>query len=218
VLALRAVAAGVTGALIGAVIGAGTTFLQPHVLGLPWTLLVNSASPWLLGGFIAGALHTRRNPAILSGLVTLVVEVAAYFLAAYLGHIPVLWNHTTFWMACALAGGPVAGLAGWAWRRGSPRAQGFGAAFLPGSFLAEAFGAYGLRLHYPPGITMFVVIGVLLLVLMAWPRSGLGLIATPARGPVILAWTAAFAIGGILVYGPLLNAAVGIYSGGVYFP
>jgi hypothetical protein len=31
-------------------------------------------------------------------------------------------------------------------------------------------------------------------------------------------WTAALCGAGILVYGPLLNAVVGVYSGGVYFP
>jgi hypothetical protein len=42
-------------ATIGIVIGALTSFGQAH-LNLPWSALVNSASPWLLGGFAAGAL------------------------------------------------------------------------------------------------------------------------------------------------------------------
>jgi Family of unknown function (DUF6518) len=217
VLTFRALSAGLVGALIGALIGAGTALVEPHV-GAPWAALVNSSSPWLLGGFIAGALHHRRNPAALAGLATLLVEVGAYFAAADTLHIMVLHDYDLFWTACALAGGPVSGCAGWAWRWGSHRAHGFGAAFLPGSFIAEAFGAYGLRLHYGPGLTMFLFIGAVLFALMAWPGTGLGLIATPARGPVILAWTAAFAVAGILIYGPLLNAVVGIYSGGVYFP
>jgi Family of unknown function (DUF6518) len=217
VLTVRATSASVIGALIGALIGAGTALVEPHV-GEPWAALVNSASPWLLGGFIAGALHTRRNPALLAGLATLVVEVGAYFATADLGHIPVAHGYTLFWIVCALAGGPVAGFAGWAWRCGSPRAHRFGAAFLPGSFIAEAVGAYGLRLHYEPAFTIFLVIGAVLFALLAWPGTGLGLVASPARGPALLAWTAAFAVAGILVYGPLLNAVVGIYSGGVYYP
>jgi hypothetical protein len=216
-LTVRAASAGLIGAFIGALIGAGTALAQPHV-GAPWSALVNSSSPWLLAGFIAGALHRRRNPAALAGLATLLVEVAAYFATADAGHIPVMHDHTAFWLVCALAGGPVAGCAGWAWRWGGPRAHGLGAAFLPGSFIAEAFGAYGLRLHYQPALTMFLVIGAVLFALLAWPGTGLGLIAAPARGPVVLAWTAAFAVAGILVYGPLLNAVVGIYSGGVYYP
>jgi Family of unknown function (DUF6518) len=216
-LTFRAARASLTGALIGALIGAGTALVQPHV-GQPWSALVNSSSPWLLGGFIAGALHRRRNPAVVAGLATLVVEVGAYFATADTLGIPVLHDYTLFWMVCALAGGPVAGCAGWAWRWGGTGAHGFGAAFLPASFIAEALGAYWLRLHYGPGLTMFLVIGSVLFALLAWPGTGFGLIARPARGPVILAWTAAFSVAGILVYGPLLNAVVGIYSGGVYFP
>jgi hypothetical protein len=216
-LTVKAVRASVFGALIGALIGAGTALVQPHV-GTPWSALVNSASPWLLGGFIAGALHTRRNPAALAGLATLLVEVGAYFATVDIGHIPDTHDYTLFWIVCALAGGPVAGYAGWAWRCGSPRAHGFGAAFLPGSFIAEAVGAYGLRLHYEPALAIFLIIGAVLFALLAWPGTGLGLVASPARGPAVLVWTAAFAVAGILVYGPLLNAVVGIYSGGVYYP
>jgi Family of unknown function (DUF6518) len=213
VLTIRAVSS----ALIGALIGTGTALVQPHV-GEPWAALVNSSSPWLLGGFIAGALHHRRNRATVAGLVTLLVEVGAYFMTADTLNIPVMHDYVLFWTVCAVAGGPVAGCAGWAWRWGRPRAHGLGAAFLPGSFIAEAFGAYGLRLHYEPDLTMFLVIGAVLFAALAWPGTGLGLIATPARGPVVLGWTAAFAVAGILIYGPLLNAVVGIYSGGVYFP
>ena len=147
-----------------------------------------------------------------------IVEVGAYFVTTDVLHIPAMQDYILFWTVCAVAGGPIAGCAGWAWRWGSPRAHGFGAAFLPGSFIAEAFGAYGLRLHYEPALAMFLIIGTVLFALMAWPGTGLGLIATPARGPVILAWTAAFAVAGILIYGPLLNAIVGVYSGGVYYP
>ena len=217
VLTLRAMSASLIGAFIGALIGAGTALVQPHV-GQPWSALVNSSSPWLLGGFIAGALHRRRNPAVLAGLATLLVEVGAYFATADTLNILVMHDYILFWTVCAVAGGPVAGCAGWAWRWGGRRAHGLGAAFLPGSFIAEAFGAYGLRLHYEPGLTMFLLIGTVLFALLAWPGTGLGLIATPARGPVILAWTAAFCVAGIFIYGPLLNTVVGIYSGGVYFP
>ena len=156
VLTVRAMSASLIGAFIGALIGAGTALVQPHV-GQPWSALVNSSSPWLLGGFIAGALHRRRNPAVLAGLATLLVEVGAYFATADALNILVMHDYSPFWTVCAVAGGPVAGCAGWAWRWGGPRAHGLGAAFLPGSFIAEAFGAYGLRLHYEPGLTMFLL-------------------------------------------------------------
>ena len=82
---------------------------------------------------------------------------------------------------CALAGGPR--------RRAAPAGRGVGAArgrtaraaFLPGTFIAEAVGAYGLRLHYRPAVAIFLVIGAVLFALLAWPGTGLGLV-TSGRG------------------------------------
>ncbi|MGD0699865.1 MAG: DUF6518 family protein [Trebonia sp.] len=196
----------VLGAVLGAVIGAATAVVQPH-LGLPWSALVNSASPWLLGGFAAGALAGRRGPAVGAGLLACLVEVSAYYSTATAMSLPVDHGLTAFWLACALVGGTVAGLAGWAWRRGTGRVRAYGAAFPGGTFIAEAVGAYGLRLHYHPAVAMFLIIGVALLALLI--RN--------APWPGILAWTAVFVVAGALVYGPLLNAVVGANSGGVSF-
>jgi Family of unknown function (DUF6518) len=196
----------VVGVAIGVAIGAATALVQPH-LGLPWSALVNSASPWLLGGFAAGALAARRGPAVAAGLVTCLVEVGAYYATATAVAIPVAHYLTAFWLACAVVGGPVSGLAGWGWRRGTGRARAYGAAFPPGTFIAEAVGAYGLRLHYQPAVALFLLIGAALLCLLIrhapWPR--------------ILAWTAVFVVAGALVYGPLLDAVVGTTSGGLTF-
>jgi hypothetical protein len=155
--AARPIAAGVG---IGIAIGAATALAQPH-LGPPWSALVNSASPWLLGGFAAGAL----------------------------------------------AGGPVSGLAGWAWRRGTGRARAYGAALPPGTFIAEAVGAYGFRLHYRPAVALFLLIGVALLCLL--------IRRVPPAG--FVAWTVVFVVAGALVYGPLLDAVAGTSSGGVNY-
>jgi len=216
VLTFRAVSSAIVGTFIGALIGAGTALAQPHMYQPPWSALVNSSSPWLLAAFVAGALRTRPAPAAVAGLATCLVEVGAYFATWDAQHILVPNAYGSFWTVCAIVGGPVAGLAGWAWRRGGARVHGLGAAFLPGSFIAEAFGAYGLRLHYEPAVAMFLLIGMALFALMAWPGTGLGLITQPASGPVILAWTAFFTVAGMLVYGPLLSAVVGITSGGVW--
>jgi len=195
------IAAGVT---MGALIGAATALVQPH-LGLPWSVLVNSASPWLLGGFAVGAVAARRGPAVAAGLLACLVEVLAYYATATAVAIPVAHQLTAFWLACALVGGPVAGLAGWGWRRGTGRARAYGAAFPPGTFIAEAVGAYGLRLHYHPAVELFGLIGVVLL----W------VFIKRAPAPGILAWIAVFVLAGAIVYGPLLNAFVGTASGGV---
>jgi hypothetical protein len=196
----------VVGVLIGASIGAATAAVQPH-LGLPWSALVNSASPWLLGGFAAGALARRRGPAVGAGLLACVVEVRAYYSTATAIAMPVAHNLIPFWLACAIVGGPVAWLAGWVWRRGTGRVRAYGAAFPAGTFIAEAVGAYGFRLHYHPAAALFLLIGVALLCLQI----------RHAPWPDILAWTGVFVLAGALVYGPLLDAVVGPTSGGVTF-
>jgi Family of unknown function (DUF6518) len=195
------------GLLIGAVIGGGTAIVQPWVRE-PWSALVNSSSPWLLGGFVAGALSARqrKRAAVVAGLAVCLAEVGAYYAVATAGHIPVTHSYVIFWIACALTGGPVSGWAGWAWRRGTGRGSAAGPAFPAGTFIAEGIGAYGLRLHYQPAVVIFVVIGVLLFALVAW-RTG------QRR---VYAWTVVFVVGGALVYGPVLSAVVGLQSGGVY--
>jgi hypothetical protein len=215
VAARRAVSSALLGALIGAVIGVATALVQPY-MQQPWSVLVNSSSPWLVAAFAAGALRTRPAPAAMAGLATCLVEVLAYFATWSAQDILVPNAYGSFWTLCAFAGGPVAGLAGWGWRRGGPRLHALGAAFLPGTCIAEAFGGYGLRLHYGPGVALFLVLGLALFALLAWPGTGLGVITAPASGRVILAWTAFFAAAGVLIYGPLLNAVVGITSGGVW--
>jgi hypothetical protein len=193
-------------ALIGIVIGAATALVQPH-LSAPWSALANSASPWLLGGFAAGALAARRRVAVAAGLSACAVMVAAYYITAAAVEMPVARYLGAFWLACALVGGPVSGLAGWAWRRGAGRARAYGAAFPPGTFIAEAVGAYGFRLHYQPAAALFLLIGAALLCLLfrRVPWTG------------FLAWTAVFIVAGALVYGPLLDAVVGTSSGGVHY-
>jgi len=199
----------VAGLVIGALIGGGTAVMQPWVRE-PWSALVNSSSPWLLGGFVAGALSARqrRRAAVAAGLAVCLAEVAAYYAVATIGNIPVTHSYVLFWIACALTGGPVSGWAGWAWRQGTGWGSAAGPAFPAGTFIAEGIGAYGLRLHYQPAVVIFLVIGVLLFALVAW-RTGQWR---------VYAWTAVFVVGGALVYGPLLNAIVGIQSGGIYSP
>jgi Family of unknown function (DUF6518) len=201
--AARPIAAAVA---IGIAIGAVTALVQPH-LSAPWSALANSASPWLLGGFAAGALAARRRLAVAAGLSACAVMVAAYYATAAAMEMPVARYLGAFWLACAVAGGPVSGLAGWAWRRGRGRARAYGAAFPPGTFIAEAVGAYGFRLHYQPAVELFLLIGVALLLLLfrRVPRAG------------FVGWTVVFVVAGALVYGPLLDAVVGTSSGGVNF-
>ena len=206
--ALASIALGVViGVLIGAAIGGGTAIAQQWARR-PWSALVNSSSPWLLGGFVAGALCARRRcwAAVVAGVTVCLAEVGAYYAVATMDNITVTHSYVPFWIACALTGGPVSGLAGWAWRRGTGRGSAAGTAFPAGTFIAEGIGAYWLRLHYEPAVGIFLAIGAALFALVAL-RAG--------RWRIYV-WTAIFAVCGALVYGPLLNTVVGIKSGGIY--
>src|ERR1700761_6771404 len=154
----RTVARLALGCGLGAAIGVGTSFAQAR-LPPPWDALANSASPWLAGGFVAGALQSRRAVAVAAGLSACVLEVLGYYVTSMSRGFPASHAYIAFWTVCALAGGPLFGLAGWAWRRGAGRPRLIGAAFLPGTFIAEAVGAYLLRLHDASAAVLYLAIG-----------------------------------------------------------
>jgi len=125
--------------------------------------------------------------------------VLSYYVTSMSRGFPASHAYIVFWTVCALVGGPLFGLAGWAWRHGAGRARIIGAAFLPGTFIAEAVGAYLLRLHYNSAAGLYLVIGAVLLVVLAWH----------VRHLELLAWTGAVTIVGLVAFGPLLDAIVG---------
>lgn len=151
-------------AVIGIVIGTLTSFGQAH-LDSPWSALVNAASPWLLGGFAAGALQTTRLRGILAGLGACLLEVAAYYAVTGARGFAAAGSELIFWTACALIGGPLFGWSGWAWWSGPDRLKPWGA-LLGATWLAEAIGSYQLRLGYHSSAILFFVIGVALLAAM----------------------------------------------------
>jgi hypothetical protein len=188
---------------IGLAIGVATSFAQAR-LSMPWDALANSASPWLAGGFAAGALQTRRGTAIAAGLSACVLEVLGYYATTVARGYPASHAYIVFWAVCAIVGGPLFGLAGWAWRRETGRARIIGGAFLPGTFIAEGIGAYLLRLHYESEAVLFLVIGAALLIVVAWPVRRLELVL----------WTSAVAAAGLIAFGPLLDVVAGTTVGG----
>jgi hypothetical protein len=146
--------------VIGLGIGVLTAILQRY-LQFPWLSLVNSSSPWLTPMFVLGGTWRRPQAAALSGLVIGLLELAGYYITAGArgypsGGEPIL----LFWGACAIIGGPVFGLAGWAWWRQTGRLRSLGAAALPAAFLSEAVVVYGFRLHYESSMILFGVIAV----------------------------------------------------------
>jgi hypothetical protein len=72
---------------------------------------------------------------------------------------------------------------------------------LPATFLAEAIGTYGLRLHYRGAAVLFTVIGVSLAVLLA--------VWLPKRWPLVVPLIAA-TLAGVFIYGWLLHDATAV--------
>jgi hypothetical protein len=180
--------------LIGVTIGTATSIGQAH-LNLPWSSLVNSASPWLLGGFFAGALQQRRRTGIAAGLLACVSEVVAYYAVTEVRGYPASNGEIAFWIVTAVIGGPLFGWGGWAWRHGPARLRPLGACLVGATFLAEAIGTYDLRLHYHSTVILYLLIGVALTVLVTLTSGAL------RRHPTaITTSTLAAFIVGLLVY------------------
>lgn len=157
----RIVAVVVTGLGVGAL----TSALQKY-LDSPWLSLVNSASPWLTPMYFLGVLWRRPAAAALAGLATGLLELAGYYLTAAARGFPAGHAIVVFWAVCAVVGGPVFGLAGWAWRWAAGRWRGLGAAALPAAYFAEALVGYGLRLGYWPEAILLGVLGAAMAALL----------------------------------------------------
>jgi hypothetical protein len=191
------------GGLLGLLIGTATSFAQIGLNGT-WQALSNSASPWLTGAFVAGAIQLRRNWAIGVGLGACLLEVAAYYVITPLRGHPANYSEIIFWGVCALVGGPVFGWAGWTWRRANSSLRPIGGSFLPATFIAEAIGTYQLRLHYRGDEVLYAAIGLVLFAVVA--ISSL----RPARA---LAATTAIVAIGTVVYWLCVDAAAGATFG-----
>ena len=189
--------------LLGAAVGVGTSFAQADLPG-SWASLANAASPWLVVPSVAGALSVRRGVAIASGFLACGMQVAGYYIASALRGFPVAHSEIAFWAACALIGGPAFGWAGWAWRRGTARTRPAGTAMLPATFLSEAIGAYVIRLHYRGDAILFAGIGLLFLL-------SASCLTTASRA--LLSWTLVLTVGGVVIYGPILQATSGFAFG-----
>lgn len=135
--------------VVGLGVGIATSLLQPE-LRAPWLSLANAASPWLTPMFFLGAFRRRPWGAALVGATTGLLELLGFFAIAAVRGDASAHSLVLFWVACALLGGPIFGLAGWLWWRGPRVLSAFGGALLPAAFFAEAAVIYGWRLHYLP--------------------------------------------------------------------
>lgn len=162
-LARVALVAG-TGLAAGALTSAGQAYLNS-----PWLSLVNSASPWLVPMFALGAGWRRPGAAALAGAAAGLAELAGYYVTAGLRGYPAGHAILAFWAACAVLGGPVLGVAGWAWRYGrTAMVSGPAAAALPAAFLAEAGVSYAWRLHYFSSAILLAALGVAAFAITGW--------------------------------------------------
>jgi hypothetical protein len=190
-------------AAIGSAIGTLTSFGQAH-LELPWLALVNSASPWLLGSFAAGALQPSHSRGVLAGLGACVLEVVAYYIVTAARGYGVSQSEIIFWVVCALVGGPLFGWSGWAWRSGPERVGPWGGALLAATWLAEGIGSYQLRLGYHSAAILFLLIGFTLLVVVVLASQSLRRRLAATAGITVLA-----GLVGIIIYWQVLDALTG---------
>jgi hypothetical protein len=179
--------------LFGFALGVVTMFGQTWLHGA-WLALVNSGAVWLAAAFVAGAVVRSDPAAALAGTAVLMAAVVGYY-----GSVPFVVEGASassrsvaIWLATALVGGPVYGVAGRWWRGTRSWKAWVGLALLGGAFLAE--GASRLRLGHgdPAGWGMLLAGLVIPLVLGRSTRERLfGLILMV---PVVAATAIAYAV------------------------
>jgi len=153
----------------GTAVGVATSFGQA-VLDGAWAALVNSASPWLVVAFAAGACARRMPVAVPVGMLACLCEVAGYYVVTAARGYAVAESEIVFWSACAIVGGPLFGAAGLAWWRRSP----VGTAVPGAAFLAESLGLYASVLHYWSTAILYAAIAVPLTAVLAIRTVGSG--------------------------------------------
>lgn len=149
-------AAGPPAASLGAGLALGVlTNLLQGWLPWPWSQLANSGGVWSAFAFVAGALLARRTDSLrgvaVAGALTEIGLVVGYYGYAEFGRdgmgsliFPLLW------LAMACVAGPLFGIAGSWWRRGTRRRQRYAAlGALGGLFGSEALHSW-LALGYAP--------------------------------------------------------------------
>jgi hypothetical protein len=151
--------------IIGAGIGCLTSFGQGWV-GITLIAFVNSVSAWLVLPFFAGSIMKSNRGAALTGFLACGSELVGYYLTALLRGLSAGGNIVLFWLACAVLGGTVLGMAGRLWRISPPRLHGLGAAVLSASFLGEGLWSYAHELRYYSDALLWITIGLGLAVVL----------------------------------------------------
>lgn len=169
---LRTLAPGVAkvalSAALGLAVGIATFIAQGHLSG-PWAALANSVSAWLVAPWLVGLLCARRRAAAAAGLACCLLQLVGYDAYAHLRGDGVDLSTDMYWALAAVAGGPVFGLAGHAWRFEPASLRGIGPAALAAAFISEGLVSFLHNLHD-------VSIGVL------WLAIAAAIVALTLRG------------------------------------
>ena len=167
----RAVLRSAVVAIVALALGVLTAYAQgwlPQQMGS----LANSAGSWALVAFALSLMATSGWLAAVFGSASLLALLAGYVLGAEMQGYPSSTTTVLFWGAAALLAGPLLGLSAF-WiktRRDLLAATGVGA--VSGILIGE--GIYGLTqvadTTYPPYWWGEIVVGLILLLAVAWRR------------------------------------------------
>ena len=146
-------------AVVGLAIGVLTSFGRTHLVGALQPL-VNSASAWLVPGFVLGALMRTRRGAAGAGLACALLQLAGYYATARLRGYATDDSLVAFWAICAAVGGPLLGAAGHIARRERPAVRGLGCALLASAFITEGAWSYLHERHDTGSGAVWIGIGL----------------------------------------------------------
>ena len=150
----------------GLAVGVLTSLGQAHLSGV-LNAFVNSASAWLVAPFFVGSRMRSDRGAAAAGLAVCLLQLAGYVVTAQLRGFTSGSALVVFWTVCAVAGGPVFGIAGRLWRTRTDRLRGLGAAVLAAAFLSEGLWLYGHELRYYRTAAVWIAIGLVVALTMA---------------------------------------------------
>lgn len=149
----------------GLATGVLTQFGQ-SVLPDAWSPVANAMSPWLAIAFLVGATMPSRRWAAVAAAGALVLALVGYYAMTEIRYgIGAGTGSLVRWGIGAAVGGPVFGIAGFAWRHEAAAQRAIGLGLLAAVFIAEGAYQAGVVAHPETGVT-FVAVGLLIPVVL----------------------------------------------------
>jgi hypothetical protein len=172
------------------------TQLGQSVLPDGWSQAANAISPWLLVAFLLGAAMPTTRWAACAGVAALLLALLGYYTMTEIRYgIGVGTGSLVFWALGACVGGPIFGVAGRWWRRGSHPQRAAALGLLVAVGIAE--GIYHAVVLVEPVVGAgFVIAGLLVPVILGRSRDDrigayvatVPLLVLGALGYVIFIW------------------------------